>query len=116
MAKDINYYLSLGFNEPAAAYFDAGRRKIISESPNPDYTLTLKFDNGETRLYDCKPLLRPNTVFAPLIDRQTFRRVYLDEQRCVSWDIDPAIDSRVVWNNKIDLSPDSCYLESEPLK
>ena len=27
---------------------------------------------------------------------------------CVSWDIDPNVDSETVWNNKIDLDPDGC--------
>lgn len=44
-----------------------------------------------------------------------FRRVYLDEQGCISWDIDPAVDSNVVWNNKVDLDPDVCYVDSNPI-
>ena len=82
---------------------------------NADDSLTISFDNGETRLYDARPLLQPGTVFASFREWRNFRRVYLDENHCVSWDIDPAVDSTKVWNNKVDLSPDDCYVDSTPL-
>ena len=34
---------------------------------------------------------------------------------CIAWDIDPNIDSHQVWNNKVDLCPDTCYIDSVPL-
>ena len=46
---------------------------------------------------------------------ENFRRVYLDESGSVSWDIDPNVDSNVVWNNKVDLCPDGCYIDSVPV-
>ena len=115
MQKTAEYYLSRGFSPEAAAYYAAGRRRITGVTPNADFTLTLTFDNGECRLFDMAPLLQPGTVFAPLRDPASFRRVYLDETHCVSWDIDPAADSAVVWSNKVDLCPDSCYLNSVPV-
>ncbi len=48
-------------------------------------------------------------------DIRHFKRVYLDEQNAVSWDIDPNVDSNIVWNNKVDLCPDTCYVDSIPL-
>ena len=77
--------------------------------------MTLTFDNGEVRLFDMKSTLLPGTVFEPFMQWDNFKRVYLDEDHCVSWNIDPDIDSRVNWNNKVDISPDSCYVESVPL-
>ena len=115
MAKDVAYYLSKGFVRPMAEYFASGRKRITSVSPNDDFTLTLGFDNGETRVLDCKPFLEEGTVFAPFLRLENFRRVYLDGDHCVAWDIDPAIDSEAVWSNKVDLSPDSCYVDSVPL-
>lgn len=115
MEKSIEYYLSKGFDRKMAEYFSAGRRRILGVSPNDDFTLTLTFDNGECRLYDAAPLLKDGTVFAPFRDLNNFRRVYLDDSHCISWDIDPAVDSSVVWNNKVDLSPDTCYVDSVPL-
>ncbi len=114
MKKDVNYYLANGFDQPMAEYFASGRKRITAVSPNNDFTLTLDFDNGERRILDCKPFLKAGTVFAPFAQFENFKRVYLDDTHCVSWDIDPAVDSNVVWNNKVDLCPDSCYVDSVP--
>ena len=115
MDKSIADHLAPGFSPQMAAYFAAGRRHITAVQPNDDFTLTLVFDNGETRLYNAAPLLEPHTVFAPLRDPAVFRRVYLDEAHAVAWDIDPTLDSSKHWNNKIDLCPDTCYVESVPI-
>ena len=115
MANTVAYYLTKGFDLPIARYYASGRRKITSVAPNDDYTLTLEFDNGEKRILDVKPMLAKDTVFAPFCDINNFRRVYLDAQHCVSWDVDPEVDSNEVWNNKIDLCPDACYVDSVPM-
>lgn len=115
MGQSVEYYLSKGFDQKMAAYFAGGRKKIIQVSANDDFTLTLTFDNGEHRLYNVLPILQPGTVFAPFQDLKNFRRVYLDDNHCVSWDIDPTVDSNIVWNNKVDLCPDSCYVDSIPI-
>ena len=111
---DTAYYLARGFDKEVAEYYASGRKKIISAVPNTDFTLTLFFDNGEKRIYDMKPSISEGNVFEPLKDYKIFSRVYLDEASCVSWDIDPEIDSNIVWNNKLDLCPDSCYIYSTP--
>ena len=113
--KDIEYYLAKGFDRRTAAYFAAGRRTIVSVAPDVDHTVLLQFDNGERRRLDMKDSIRPGTVFAFLADPANFDRVYLDDARCVSWDIDPAVDSTKVWSNKVDLCPDTCYLDSVPV-
>ena len=114
--KDIEYYLSRGFDRTMAEYYVSGRKEITSVRANPDFTLTLTFDNGEKRLYDCKSFLEDGTVFEPLRSYDNFKRAYLDSEHRVAWDIDPDLDSNVVWNNKIDLCPDTCYIESVPLE
>ena len=116
MGKSVEYYLSKGFDQRMAEYFSAGRRRITGVIPNDNFTLTLTFDNGERRIYDAAPLLQAGTVFAPFRDLDNFRRVYLDESHCVSWDIDPTVDSNVVWSTKVDLSPDNCYVDSRPVE
>lgn len=98
-----------------ADYFAHGRRIIRSVQPQPDYTLLLHFDNGECRRLDMNPAIQAGGVFKHLAAWQDFRRVYLDVRHCVSWDIDPNVDSETVWNNKIDLDPDGCYLDSTPI-
>lgn len=112
MGKSVEYYLSKGYDRKMAEYFASGRKRITKVVPRNDFTLLLSFDNGETRLYDAGPLLQAGTVFAPFREWDNFRRVYLDEGHSVCWDIDPNIDSNEVWNNKVDLCPDSCYVET----
>ena len=116
MKKTVEHYLSMGFDQRMAEYFAAGRRRITNVVPNDNFTLTLTFDNGEIRLYDAAPFLQSGTVFAPLLDVNNFRRVYLDDGHCVAWDIDPTVDSNLVWSNKVDLSPDGCYVDSIPIR
>lgn len=113
--KTTAEYMDMGFDKATAEYFAAGRRKLISVKANDDYTLDLAFDNGELRMYDCRPLLKPNTVFERLANAEVFSRVYIDDTNCVSWDVDPNIDSKKVWSNKIDISSDGCYLDSTPI-
>ena len=115
MIKTVEYYRSKGFDQKAAEYFANGRRQIVSVSANNDFTLTISFDNGEKRLYDVRPLLKKGTVFEPFADIDNFRRVYVDNQHCIAWDIDPTIDSEKVWSNKVDLCPDGCYIDSQPV-
>lgn len=74
-----------------ADYFAHGRR--IIRSVQPDYTLLLRFDNGECRRLDMNPTIQADGVFKHLAAWQDFRHVYLDARHCVSWDIDPNVDS-----------------------
>ena len=112
MGKSVEFYLSKGYDRKMAEYFASGRKRITKVVPRNDFTLVLSFDNGEIRLYDARPLLQAGTVFAPFREWNNFRRVYLDEDHSVCWDIDPNVDSNEVWNNKVDLCPDSCYVET----
>lgn len=113
--KSVEYYLSKGFDRRMAEYFASGRKKIIGVIPNDNFTLTISFNNGEKRLFDVYPLLKPGTVFETFSDINNFKRVYIDDTNSISWDIDPNIDSNVHWNNKVDLCPDTCYVDSIPI-
>ena len=116
MGNSIEYYLSKGFDRKMAEYFSTGRRTIVGVVSNDDYTLLLSFDNGEKRLYDVAPIIKKGTVFEILADLSNFHRVYIDDEHSVAWDIDPNVDSKTVWSNKIDLSSDSCYVDSIPIQ
>ncbi len=116
MPKTVDHYLSLGFDKKTAEYFASGRRTISSVKANDNYTLTIRFDSGEIRLYDASPLLKEGSVSAFLTDINRFKSVYLDDAHCISWDIDPNVDSEKIWSNKIDLCPDSCYIDSIPIE
>ena len=112
----VEAYIAKGFDRRTAEYFAGGRKRILTVTPDKDFTLILDFDNGEKRRFDMKNIIEEGTVFSFLSSPSNFARVYLDGDNCVWWDIDPTTDSNVVWNNKVDLSPDSCYLDSEPLE
>lgn len=115
MGKPVEYYLSKGFDQAMAEYFSAGRKRIVGVIPNDDFTLTITFDNGERRLYDMGPFLKPQTIFEPFMKLENFRRVYVDDTHSIAWDIDPTVDSDKVWENKVDLCPDTCYVDSIPI-
>lgn len=112
MGKNIEYYLSKGFNIEMAEYFSKGRRTIVSVVANDDYTLTLEFDNGEKRLYNVAPLIEQEF----LADLSNFSRVYVDDNHCVSWNIDHNVDSSIVWNNKITIDFDVCYVYGKKIQ
>ncbi len=114
MKRDIEYYLYRGMDYDMAEYFATDERTILDVVANNDHTLTLSFDNGEIRKYDCHHLLKDGSVFEFLKDINNFKRVYLDDSNVVSWDIDPNIDSNDVWDNKVDLSSDTLYVKSVP--
>ena len=115
MKKSVEFYMEKGLDRKMAEYFASGKKRIVDVVPNDNFTLTLTFDNGERRCLDISPLLKPNTVFETFMDINAFRRVYLDDNHCISWDIDPNVDSNEVWNNKVDLCPDCCYVDSVPI-
>lgn len=64
-----------------------------------DFTLWVRFNNGEARVFDFKPLLS-TPAFAPLADADNFRQVYIDYGIPVWMDGD------------IDISPEYLYEHS----
>lgn len=45
--------------------------------PMPDYRLWVRFNTGEAKIYNFKPLL-DSPAFAPLADMEIFQGVYID--------------------------------------
>lgn len=74
--------------------------RVKAVKPNPDYTLTLLFANGEVRLFDVKPYLDIG-IFIELKDKSLFNSVK------------PFLGS-VQWQNGQDFCPDTLYLDSVP--
>lgn len=70
-------------------------------TPLPDYRLLLKFENGETRVFDARPYL----------DRGVFRRI----KHPGVFGLAKVVAGSVEWPGEIDLSYDSLYLESQPI-
>ena len=91
-------------------YFSNGTKEIIKVTPNNDYSLSLYFDNGEVKVYDMSENLFG--VFEVLKDKEKFNEVFIDENGNIAWEIDKNVDSKVHWNNRIDLCKDAVYIES----
>ncbi|MDO5101007.1 MAG: DUF2442 domain-containing protein [Eubacteriales bacterium] len=115
MERTVEEYIAKGYEPKMAEYFAGEKRRPVEVVPKEDFSILVTFDNGDRRLYDVRPLLRKGTVFEPFMDREAFRRVYIDDTRSICWDIDPAVDSREVWNNKVDISADCCYVYGLPV-
>lgn len=62
-----------------------------------EYKLKVKFNDETVKLIDMKDYLEKNrdTVFAPLIDKEIFKKAYVDFTVC--------------WPNEIDLAPETLY-------
>lgn len=70
--------------------------KVSGIRPMDDFKLWIRFNTGETKLFDIKPLLK-TPAFAPLADIGVFKGVYIDY-------------GVPVWNNgEIDISPELLY-------
>lgn len=67
--------------------------------PIENYQLRLIFTNGEEKIFDTKPYLEKG-VFQQLKDPEEFNSVR------------PFMGS-ILWNNDIDLCPDTLYLDSK---
>ena len=84
----VNGIVYAGEQAPALA--------ISGVRPMEDYKLWVRFNTGEAKVFDFKPLLG-KAAFAPLADTATFRNVYIDY-------------GVPVWNNgDIDIAPETLY-------
>ena len=68
----------------------------------PGYCFMAEFANGERRLFDMKPYLH-YPAFAPLSDPALFQKAHVAY-------------GTVVWNDDIDLSPDTLYLKGQAIQ
>lgn len=114
MRKTVQDYIKLGFTPQMAQYFASERRTVVKVTAHPDFSLELLFDNGERRRLDLAGWLQKGTAWEPLLKWENFKRVFLDEFHAPAWDIDPAVDSHLHINNRLDICPDSCYVDSVP--
>ena len=70
--------------------------KAVGVRPMDEYKLWIRFNTGEAKIYDMKPLLT-TVAFSPLSDQSVFASVYLDY-------------GIPVWNSgDIDIAPEELY-------
>lgn len=72
--------------------------RIKTVTPLTSHRLKLEFNNGETKIYDCTPILNFG-VFRELANEDYFRRVQVTH-------------GTVSWPNDQDICPDTLYLDS----
>ncbi len=75
--------------------------RVVEVKPNPDFSLTIKFTNGEVRRFDVRPYLEKG-VFRELKEVSLFNSVK------------PSLGS-IQWLNGQDLCPDTLYQDSQPV-
>ena len=75
--------------------------KVVSVTPQDDYSLILIFENGEQRVFDVRPYLDKG-IFFELKDLNYFRRVRV-------------AFNTVQWPHEQDFAPETLYLESRAL-
>src|SRR5687767_13995176 len=75
---------------------------VKSVKPQENHSLLLKFENGEKRVFDLKPYFE-KPVFKPLKNMALFKTARV-------------VSGSVEWQGEVDLSFDTLYLESKPVK
>jgi hypothetical protein len=63
-----------------------------------DFRLELVFEDGESGVLDCKPIIAKGGVFARLRDPEVFRRAKVNEELGV-----------VTWDGEVDIAPETAY-------
>lgn len=76
--------------------------RVSRLTPQPDHRLLLEFENGETRLFDLTPFLDKG-VFHALRNSPDFA-------------LASVVDGSVEWPGEIDLSFDTLFLRSVPVR
>ncbi len=76
--------------------------RVVGVRPLDDYKLWVRFNNGEAKVFDFKPMLN-SPAFSPLKDEKVFKSVYIDY-------------GVTVWNEgAIDIAPEHLYEYAEPV-
>ncbi|MFZ4536867.1 DUF2442 domain-containing protein [Propionivibrio sp.] len=75
--------------------------KPTAVSSFSDYTLKVTFNNGEIRIFNATPYLA-YPAFEPLKAISLFMQARIAH-------------NTVVWNEEVDMAPESLYLESTPV-
>ena len=77
-------------------------KKVVAVKANDDFSLDLKFNDNRTRRFDARPYLDFG-MFNELKDIKYFKQVRIAY-------------GTVQWPHEQDISPDTLYLESQPIE
>ena len=113
-SRRFDQLVAEGMEPIYANYHVYGRVLAVAVKPDRDYTLLVKFNNGETRRLDCRQFI--SGVGSFLQNKADFHRAKVDEYGIIYWDIDPNIDSNIEWDNVYDVCHHEVYEMSEPLE
>jgi len=75
---------------------------VVNVIPKDDFILLLEFENGENGEFDCK-ILFDKKPFQVLKDKSFFKKA-------------KNAFGTVVWNDEIDISPETLYIESRKIE
>mgnify|MGYP001589917761 CR=1 FL=1 len=78
--------------------------KIVKVAPLPEKKLNVLFDNGKTKIYDCKQLLQKHKFYL-LNEEPFFKSVKVDSGGYgISWNDNIDISEYELWANGIELN------------
>lgn len=69
---------------------------VTAVEPKEDYKLLVNFIDGSKKLFDMKPLINKGGIFAKLKDPNYFRKAHTSR-------------NTVVWDEMIDIAPETLY-------
>lgn len=72
-------------------------------TPLDNYNIIVKFDTGETKIYNCYPLLNI-PLFAKLKNKDFFMTAHIDETGLVCWDNATDIPPEELYNNSVEIA------------
>lgn len=87
---------------------------IIKVETEPNCTLIVTFSNNEVIKYSLENILK--NKLEVLKNENLFRKVFIDEFGNVAWNIDDSINSNFNWDNRIDISKETIYINGVKIR
>jgi hypothetical protein len=85
--------------------------QVLQVLPTDTFEVYAWFNDGSVRLFDVKPLLKPDTVFEPLLDIRVFKEKLAVINDTIAWDMGGSRDPYTC----VDLDPLVIFEQSPPV-